>query len=208
MSNRSPTWATSLLAAIRAGHEQQDADQQPRGPLGRDVQHRRRTGRRTARDVPMSLSKIRSSRLAPQAMQHRAEVPGPGQVDAEHPPARPAPARPAWPPGSRRRRRPAPAWRTPPAGCGERRRTLIHILAPFTSLIDAGSSAGMRQQHDPDRAQRVGVALQHARLADQREHRDEAATPIALQINLAGWRLRGADRGRPALPSRPDCRSR
>ena len=70
----------------------------------------------------------------------------------------------------------------------------IWILAPKTSLIDAGQHRGQRHQQDPDGTERVGVALQHARLADQDEHRDEAPDADGREDDLQVG-LRRADRG-------------
>ena len=168
--------------------------QQPGGPGGRDVQHRDEQAHeyRAGADVALEDEQQQAGRPG---QQDRAEVAGPGQVDAEHPAA-----------GQRQH---------VPLGhqvAGERggQRQLGELLG-----LDGGERAepdldlgavyladrrreqrGQRHQQDPDGTERVGVALQHARLADQDEHRDKAPDADGREGNLQVG-LRGADRGMP-----------
>ena len=65
------------------------------------------------------------------------------------------------------------------------------ILAPLTSDSDGGSSAGQREQHQPDEAARVAVAGQHAVVPHDVEHHDEQHQRDRRPHHLASRELVG-----------------
>ena len=178
----------------RADHEHEEAEQQPGGPGGRDVQHRDEQPHehRAGADVALEDEQQQAGRPG---HQDRTEVAGPRQVDAEHAPASqgqhvPLGHQVAGEGGGQRQ-----FGELLRLDRGERAEPDLDLGA--VHLADRRrEQRGQCHQQDPGRTEGIGVTLQHAGLADQDEHGDEAPDADGGEGDLQVG-LRGADRGMP-----------
>ena len=159
-----------LCRGQRAAHEQGDADEQPGRALGGDVEHDHEQAEEQRRGTDVGLED-QDEQARPPRDEHGPEVPRPGQVDAQDPA-----------PGQRQH---------VPLGdqvAGEENsESELGELArldrepadadPHLGAVDlahrVGQDRGDGEQHQADRAEGVGVALQRPRLLDHGEHDDE-----------------------------------
>ncbi len=184
-----------LAGHERPEHEQQEPDDQPGRALGGDVHHHHEQAEEQRGGADVALEDQDHQADAP-GDQHRAQVAGPGQVDAEHPP-----------PGQRQhvplghqvaREEHGQAQLGEFLGLhGEAAQGYLDLGEGAGHLADAvRQHRGQGQQHQADGAQRVGVPLQRARLPDEGEHGHEGhdAHRAVEDLESGGLRAHRGDR--------------
>ena len=183
--NRSRDVREQLAGHDRAEDEQQEPDDQPGRPLGGDVHHHHEQAEEQGRGADVTLEDQHHQADAP-GDQHRAQVAGPGQVDAQEPP-----------PGQGEH----VALGHQVAGEEHGQAQLGELLRlhgePAQRDLDLGEGArhladavrqhrGQGQQHHADGTQRVGVPLQGAGLPDEGQHGHEGGDPGRAVEHLEG----------------------
>ncbi len=147
-------------------------------------------------EVPTSPLEDQDDQADAPGDEHRPEIPGPGQVDAEHPPAGqgehiPLGHQVAGEEHGQRQLGELLGLDAPDPGNRD-----LDLGGGTGDLADAGrEDRGQRDQHQADGAERIGVALQRAWLPDEGEHGHEGRHPDrgVEHLQRGGGRVHGGD---------------
>jgi hypothetical protein len=168
--------AEELARHERTESEQDEADEQPGRALGGNVEHGHEQAEEQGGGAHVGLED-QDDEAGPPRDEHRAEVAGPGQVDAQHPP-------------------PGQGQHVPLADqvAGEEHGQAQlgeaaqddPVLGPVHLADRRGQQGRDDQQHQADGTKGVGVALQGPGLADQGEHGHEGRDADGAPDHLEG----------------------